>query len=171
MAWEDICDSLCPIARALAVVGDRWTLLILRELNLNVRRFDDIQAQTGMPPHLLSTRLKRLEADGIIERRRYCEHPPRHEYFTTPKGQDFDAVLLTLRSWGLKWGGLPPDEPPAVTLIHKPTGATIDANWQPSPNDPPFSFADIRGEPSPNFLAERAARRAAFQEAKRKPSK
>ena len=78
MGWSEVGDTVCPIARALAVVGDRWTVLILRELFLGVKRFEEFQQQTGMSPHLLSTRLKRLEAEGIVVRRPYSERPVRH---------------------------------------------------------------------------------------------
>src|SRR5947209_15441482 len=110
MSWDDVAESLCPIARACSVVGDRWTLLILRELALGTRRFDDLQAQTGMSSHLLSTRLKRLEQDGVIERALYSERPPRYEYERTAKGKELDQVLLLLRAWGLKHGGYGPKQ-------------------------------------------------------------
>lgn len=106
MSWDCVSDTVCPIARALSVVGDRWTLLILRELIMGVRRFDELQAQTGMSSHLLSTRLKRMEQDGIVERRLYSKKPPRYEYLQTAKGKDLDPVILMLRSWGMKHGGL-----------------------------------------------------------------
>ena len=96
MSWDEVCESVCPIARSLSVVGDRWTLLILRELSMGSRRFEEIQAQTGMSSFLLSTRLKRLEKDGVIERRLYNERPPRYEYHATAKGKDLDEVLLFL---------------------------------------------------------------------------
>ena len=96
MGWQDVGASLCPVARALAVVGDRWTVLIVRELFLGTRRFEDFQAQTGMSSHLLSTRLKRLESDGIVRRTPYSERPPRYEYRLTPKGLDLYPLLLSL---------------------------------------------------------------------------
>lgn len=86
MGWSEVGETVCPIARTLAVVGDRWTVLILRELFLGVKRFEEFQAQTGMSSHLLSTRLKRLEADGIVVRHLYSDRPPRHEYRLTSKG-------------------------------------------------------------------------------------
>src|ERR1700712_1226375 len=132
MRWDDVCESVCPIARSLSVVGHRWTLLILRELSMDSRRFDEIQAQTGMSPFLLSTRLKRLEKDGVIERRLYSERPPRYEYHTTEKGRDLDEVLLLLRAWQMKWDGDQVDEEPAVRLVHKRTKKVIDAAWRPT---------------------------------------
>jgi len=76
----------------------------MRELFLGTKRFDDIMAQTGMSSHLLSARLKRMEGDLLIERRRYTDCPPRFEYYATTKGKQLDAVLLVLRAWGMRWG-------------------------------------------------------------------
>lgn len=100
MGWSEVGGTVCPIARALAVVGDRWTMLILRELFLATRRFEEFQAQTGMSSHLLSSRLKRLEADGVVGRRRYSDRPARHEYRLTEKGLALYPILLGLKSWG-----------------------------------------------------------------------
>ncbi len=90
------------MARALDVVGEKWTLLILRDLfRHESRRFQDFQtALTGIAPNTLSARLKSLEADGIICRRLYCQHPPRPEYMLTDKGRALGPILLALRDWG-----------------------------------------------------------------------
>ncbi|WP_295993812.1 helix-turn-helix domain-containing protein [Rugamonas sp.] len=92
------------IAYALSVVGDRWTLLLLCELRLGVQRFEEIRSHTGMSSHLLRNRLRRMEADGVIERRQYHARPPRYAYVATAMGQDLDMVLLALHRWGRKWG-------------------------------------------------------------------
>lgn len=168
MSWDDACDSLCPIARALSIVGDRWTLLIMRELTMNVRRFEDIQAQTGMSPHLLSARLKRLEKDGVIERRLYHERPKRYEYHATEKGRDLDSVLLTLRSWGLKWGDYPQDAEPAARLTHRESGELVGADWRIPAGGRPFSFEDLDAQISPAWAAEREAKRANFQSGRKR---
>lgn len=73
MGWSEVGDTVCPVA--LAIVGERWTMLILRELYLGVKRFEEFQAQSGMSSHLLSTRLKRREGDGIVARHPYCDRP------------------------------------------------------------------------------------------------
>ena len=91
---------VCSIADALEVVGERWSLLVLRELGFGVHRFKDIQINTGAPRETLALRLRKLEEAGIIERRRYSDHPPRDEYVLTPVGQDLDPVLKALREWG-----------------------------------------------------------------------
>jgi DNA-binding HxlR family transcriptional regulator len=168
MSWDEVCESVCPIARALSVIGDRWTLLILRELSLGSHRFDEIQAQTGMSSFLLSTRLKRLETDGVIERRQYNDKPVRFEYFTTVKGKELDPLLLMLRGWGMKWGGYRKNEAPACDIVLKRTGEPIGAEWALTAADTPFTFREkVTSVIGKKFAAERRAKRDAFQEARR----
>jgi DNA-binding HxlR family transcriptional regulator len=90
----------CPIAAALDIVGDRWTLLVLRDLIAGVNRFNDIQAKTGAPRDSLNARLRDLEAAGLVTRRRYSEHPPRDEYLLTNAGKAIEPVLRELEAWG-----------------------------------------------------------------------
>ena len=123
MGWDEVADSVCPIARSQAVLGDRWTMLLIRELFLGTRRFDAFQAQTGMSSHLLSQRLKRLEQGGIVERQQYQARPPRYEYRLTAKGKDLHSVLLALRAWGMRWY---PAGEPAVRLVHNTCGQEIE---------------------------------------------
>jgi DNA-binding HxlR family transcriptional regulator len=92
----------CKIADALAAVGDRWSLLIVREVALGVHRFSDIRANTGAPREMLTARLRKLEQVGVLRRHRYHEHPPRDEYLLTPAGEDLQPVLRALRRWGEK---------------------------------------------------------------------
>jgi DNA-binding HxlR family transcriptional regulator len=94
---------VCSIADALDIIGERWTLLVLRELRFGVTRFKEIQVNTGAPRETLSLRLRKLEDYRLIERRRYCEHPPRDEYVLTPAGQDLQPVLRSLRQWGERY--------------------------------------------------------------------
>jgi DNA-binding HxlR family transcriptional regulator len=84
----------------LDIVGDRWALLVLRELSFGVHRFNDIRANTGAPRDSLTTRLRELEEAGLIIRRRYSEHPPRDEYLLTEAGKAIEPVLRELRVWG-----------------------------------------------------------------------
>jgi len=92
----------CPVARTLDVIGERWTILLLRDLFLQgPRRFQDFQESlTGVAPNTLSARLKTLEAHGLVARRRYSEHPPRLEYYLTEEGKSLGPVLKALREWG-----------------------------------------------------------------------
>lgn len=162
MAWDTVCDSVCPIARALAVVGDRWTLLLMRELSMGTHRFDGLQAQTGMSSHLLTSRLQRLVQDGLVERIAYQDKPPRYEYLATEKGKELDPILMMLRSWERKWeGDLPPGEPSAVMTL-KSTGKTIDCASQAPGGAEAFRFEDVNAVLGPTWAAEREAKALAF---------
>jgi DNA-binding HxlR family transcriptional regulator len=92
----------CPLARTLDIIGERWSVLILRDLFLQgARKFQDFESSlSGISPNTLSARLKRLEEAGIIERRFYAEHPPRAEYVLTAKGRELGPVMKALRAWG-----------------------------------------------------------------------
>ena len=170
MSWDEVSDSVCPIARSLALVGDRWTMLILRELSMGVHRFDDLQAQTGMSSHLLTQRLKRLEQDEIIERRLYNERPPRYEYHVTQKGKELDPLLMMLRTWGRKWEGDEPCGEPAVTLVHRKTGIVLDDLWQIPGGGRDFTFDDVEPTVGAAFAAERNQRSEAFYAVKQEKS-
>jgi len=96
----------CPVARTLDLIGERWTILILRDLFLQgPRRFQDFQESLrGVPPNTLSDRLKTLERNGLIDRKLYSEHPPRLEYQLTPRGRSLGPVVKALRDWGRQFG-------------------------------------------------------------------
>ncbi len=166
MGWDEIAKSVCPVARSLAVLGDRWTLLIVRELFLGTRRFDAFQVQTGISPHLLSLRLKRLEEDGVIERRADQQRPNRHEYRLTEKGKDLLGVILALRAWGLRWGGLNPTDEPAVGLYHATCGGDVGTAPICHKCGKPLEPKDITARLSGMFAAEREDRRASATEGK-----
>jgi DNA-binding HxlR family transcriptional regulator len=99
-------DQDCPIARALDVVGEKWSLLILRDLfRKGPLRFQDLsEGLGGVAPNTLSARLKTLEKQGVIDARLYEQHPPRFEYFLTEKGQALSPVLKALYKWGEGYG-------------------------------------------------------------------
>lgn len=94
----------CPVARTLDLIGERWTILILRDLVVGgARRFQDFERSlAGISPNTLSARLKRLEEAGIVERRFYEQHPPRAEYLLTEKGAELRPILKALFEWGRK---------------------------------------------------------------------
>jgi len=100
MRWDDLSRETCSLARAMAVVGDRWTLLILREAFLKVRRFEDFQASLGIARRVLSERLALLTEEGVLEKRAYQTRPLRHEYRLTQKGLELYPVILSLVHWG-----------------------------------------------------------------------
>jgi DNA-binding HxlR family transcriptional regulator len=96
----------CPVARTLDVIGERWTILLLRDLFLHgPRRFQDFQESlVGVAPNTLSARLKDLETQGLVARKLYSEHPPRLEYHLTEKGKSLGPVLKAIREWGRRHG-------------------------------------------------------------------
>ena len=102
MRMESRYDLSCPVARALDVIGERWTILILRDLVVEgPRKFQDFERSlAGISPNTLSARLKRLEDAGVVERRFYEQHPPRAEYLLTAKGRALGPVLKALLNWG-----------------------------------------------------------------------
>src|SRR5260370_2180545 len=96
----DYSKESCSVAAALAIVGDPWTLLILRDAFAGVRRFDDWRQRLGVARNVLAARLKMLVGQGILETRLYSEHPPRKDYVLTANGRDLRPVLLALKAWG-----------------------------------------------------------------------
>lgn len=108
----DYSNESCSVAAALQVVGDPWTLLILRDAFFGVRRFDDWQARLGVARNVLAARLKTLVERGVLETRLYNQHPPRKDYVLTPKGRDLMPVIVALKAWGDRYvyGGATPLE-------------------------------------------------------------
>jgi DNA-binding HxlR family transcriptional regulator len=90
----------CSVAGALDVIGEKWSLLVVRELLFGVDTFNEIAAKTGAPRDILTTRLRRLEELGVVERHIYSERPVRHRYALTRKGKDLRPVMMTLKHWG-----------------------------------------------------------------------
>jgi DNA-binding HxlR family transcriptional regulator len=120
MKWSEIDQQDCSVAQALSVIGDRWTMLILREAFMRVRRFEDFQARTGAPRPVLADRLKTLVDNGVLERRLYSEHPDRFEYRLTEKGRDLYPVVVSLLRWGDRW--MSGAAGPPVELRHRACG-------------------------------------------------
>lgn len=114
----------CSIAGALELIGDRWALLLIRDLSLGLCRYDDLRASTGIPAATLAARLKHLEAGGIVERVRYQERPPRDEYRLTPKGRDLWKVSIALREWGDRWDASGYGQP-TVETVDSETGRPL----------------------------------------------
>jgi len=100
MKWDTLEEEPCSIARTVGVIGDRWTLLILRECFLRTRRFEGFQAALGITRHLLAERLKKLVRLGILRRIPYQESPKRHEYILTQKGLDLYPIIMAIVHWG-----------------------------------------------------------------------
>ncbi|MBP7815838.1 MAG: helix-turn-helix transcriptional regulator [Phenylobacterium sp.] len=102
---KDDLAAHCPIARSLLCVGDSWSVLILRDAHLGLTRFDQFRKSLGIAPTMLTARLTALTDEGLLEKRRYIERPPRDEYVLTNAGRDFLPVLVILGAWGSKHRG------------------------------------------------------------------
>jgi DNA-binding HxlR family transcriptional regulator len=113
----------CPIARGLERVGEWWSILVLRDAFAGMTRFDQFQQSLGIAPTMLSRRLNALVAAGMLERHRYSEHPPRHEYLLTERGRDFRPVLVALLTWGNRHFA---PEGPSVMIVDAHTGAPAE---------------------------------------------
>jgi DNA-binding HxlR family transcriptional regulator len=124
MLGNDYENQACSIAGALEVVGERWSLLIVRDVFLGLRRFDEIQADLGIARNVLQTRLTRLLDHGVLERRLYQERPPRYEYRLTEKGLDLWPTVVALMHWGDRYAA--PAGGPAVVLEHRGCGGTVN---------------------------------------------
>ena len=94
--------EVCPIARSLSVLGDAWSMLILRDAHVGFTRFDQFRKSLGIAPTMLTKRLTVLVDEGLLEKRQYSAHPPREEYLLTQAGKDFLPVLFVLGDWGQK---------------------------------------------------------------------
>jgi DNA-binding HxlR family transcriptional regulator len=123
MRRASFADANCSIARSLEVIGEWWTLLIIRDAFLGVSRFKDFQERLGIAPNILAARLDTLVAAGVLERRTYEEARDRGDYVLTRMGRALWPVLVTLRQWGDQWMI---DDPP-VQMLHTPCGHVSEA--------------------------------------------
>jgi DNA-binding HxlR family transcriptional regulator len=113
-------DMNCSVAQALEVVGEWWSLLVVRDALVGVTRFDEFQRRLGISRNVLNDRLTRLVAEGVLEKVAYQDHPPRHDYVLTDKGRALWEVIDAMRRWGDRWAS-PADGPP-MELVHHPCG-------------------------------------------------
>ncbi len=135
--------SPCPVARSLGCFGDSWSMLILRDAFYGMTRFDEWERSLGIAPNTLTARLKSLVQDGLLERHRYSEHPPRYEYCLTDAGKDARSVLFALLAWGNRH--LAP-EGASVIVLNAETGEAaepvmIDRTTGRPLSDPAFQLA------------------------------
>jgi DNA-binding HxlR family transcriptional regulator len=137
--------QVCSVARSLELIGERWTLLILRDVFRGIRRFDDIQRGLGVARNVLQSRLERLVEHGILERRRYQERPERFEYRLTEAGIDLWPVLVALLQWGDRHCA--PDGPPVV-LEHRGCGGELDDRRICLKCGTPLQARDVRMRPT-----------------------
>jgi DNA-binding HxlR family transcriptional regulator len=140
----------CSIARALELIGERWSLLIIRDAFLGVRRFEDFQADLGVARNVLSSRLARLVDEGIFERRQYQERPARYEYRLTDKGIALWPVMISLVKWGDKY--VAPDGPPRV-IEHRDCGGQVNEHLMCDRCGKPLGARDVVTRPGPGVAA------------------
>ena len=139
--------QVCSIARTLETIGDRWTLLILRDTFLGMRRFEDFQRDLGVARNVLSDRLARLVDDGVLERRPYQERPERFEYRLTEKGIDLWPVLVSLMKWGDRHA--PEEAGPPMLVLHRGCGGEVDARFICSDCGEPVDARSAEARPGP----------------------
>jgi DNA-binding HxlR family transcriptional regulator len=131
----------CSVAQCLEVVGEWWSMLLVRDAFLGIRRFDQFQERTGISRNILNQRLNHLVDSGVLEKVLYHEHPPRYEYRLTSKGRDLWPVVNAMRQWGDKYSA--PDGPP-LRIMHKSCGKVADAVTVCSRCGERITAADVR---------------------------
>jgi DNA-binding HxlR family transcriptional regulator len=146
---KSFADMHCSVAQCLEVVGEWWSMLIVRDAFLGITRFDAFQERLGISRNILNQRLGRLVETGILEKRRYSEHPPRYDYHLTQKGRDLWPVLTAMRQWGDRHAA--PDGPP-LRVRHKGCGKISTAVLVCSACGEPLGDRDVRAEPGPGAV-------------------
>ncbi|MGK2955156.1 MAG: winged helix-turn-helix transcriptional regulator [Solirubrobacterales bacterium] len=137
----------CSIARSLEVVGERWSILILRSITMGATKFDDLQKVLGITRSVLTTRLRRMTEFGVIEKKIYSEHPPRYKYLLTDKGKDLWPVLVHLMRWGDEYYLDPAGKP--TIIEHYGCGGEPDLHLNCDKCGRPLEFSDLRSLAGP----------------------
>lgn len=158
MKWKQVAEMPCSIARATSVIGDRWTVLILRNAFLRMRRFEDFQANLGMTRHLLASRLKRLVDEGILARVPYQQAPLRHEYRLTVKGKALYPVLMALTAWGDVW--MDKGAGPPLLYQHQTCGKHMHPVMVCSECHEPIDIHHVTPQPGPGLAVARRRHRS-----------
>jgi DNA-binding HxlR family transcriptional regulator len=161
MRETDIQHLTCSVARTIGVMGERWSLLLLREFFLGSRRFEVLQAHTGMSSRALSDRLKRLQRLGIITGIAYQERPLRYEYRLTDKGLELYPIIVSMTHWGDRWMRAKGESPPA-RLVHKDCGHAFKPVLTCGSCGQVAGARDVRVEIGPEMTAERTMMRDVF---------
>ncbi|HEX3693255.1 MAG TPA: helix-turn-helix domain-containing protein [Solirubrobacteraceae bacterium] len=149
MLRSDYSEQNCSIARTLELVGERWTILVLRDAFLGVRRFGEFQRKLGIARNVLSARLERLVGEGILEKVPYSERPPRHEYRLTTKGLDLWPIVIELLRWGDRYAA--PNGPPIV-IRHKECGGELGERRICARCGSELTARDVRAEAGPGLV-------------------
>src|SRR3954451_9370333 len=158
----------CPIARSLERVGEWWSMLILRDALQGMTRFDEFQKSLGIAPNMLTRRLQALVEAGLLERRRYSEHPPRDEYILTARGRDFQPVIVALLTWGNKHFA---PEGASVLLVDAQTGVAADPVMVDRATGRPLEEPDYVYAPGPAAGARTRAKLTAIAPPERRASR
>jgi DNA-binding HxlR family transcriptional regulator len=148
----------CAVANTVEMVNDAWTVLILRDAFLGVRRFDEFVTDLGIARNVLTDRLERLVANGMLYTRQYQDRPPRHEYRLTEQGKDLFDLLMALWSYGERWK--PPSDPGRQKVIHVTCGHEAQAVAHCGNCGQRLSRRDVRIEPALPVVGDRAAEAA-----------
>jgi DNA-binding HxlR family transcriptional regulator len=151
MRHKQLIDQSCSIARPLAILGDRWTLVILRQAFMGVRRFEDFQSTLGISRSSLSERLERLVDYGVFRLEPYKDNRTRHQYRLTRKGHDLYPVLQALRAWGDKYMAGPEGEP--WLFVHRDCGGSSQVEHRCSRCGEELRARDVEMKPGPGVLA------------------
>jgi DNA-binding HxlR family transcriptional regulator len=151
MRWTEIDQQLCSVARALSVVGERWTLLILRDAFLGTRRFEQFQHNLGITRHRLSERLGKLVEQGVLVKVPYNERPLRHEYRLTRKGLGLYPVLMSLARWGDDW--MTGEEGVPLAYVHRSCGKVTRPLLACSECGEPLRPEGVTPQPGPSLQA------------------
>lgn len=149
MKWDDLAKEPCSVARSVAVIGDRWTLLILRDCFLGVRRFDAFQARLGISRTIIAERLKLLTDEGVLKRVAYQQNPTRFEYRLTEKGFDLYPVVLAIVSWGDRH--YDDGRGPPILRRHKGCGCDFQPVTTCSECGEPVEARAVEARPGPAF--------------------
>lgn len=136
-----IANRECSVVRAMEAVGDRWSILLLREAYYGVKRFDEFQYYIGIAPNILSARLKKLVAAGVMTRVPLAEHAGRYEYVLTERGRDFFPTYLALKKWGDDWLAEPTG--PQVVFHDRSSGQEIEYPQLLTASGKPLNLEDI----------------------------
>ena len=135
MKWSELAEERCSVARSVAVIGDRWTLMLLRDCFLGIRRFEDFERRLGISRSVIADRLKTLTDEGVLRRDAYQDRPVRHEYRLTDKGLALHPVMMAIVHWGdVHYAG---EDGPPVIHRHKACGCDFT----------PVQTCSVCGEP------------------------
>jgi DNA-binding HxlR family transcriptional regulator len=153
--YRPFTDQNCSIAGALSIVGERWTLLIMREVMLGRRRFAEIKRNTGVASNILTDRLEMLVAHGLLRRKLYSEHPESYEYLPTRKGLDLNPVIVALLKWGDEYAA--PEAGAPRVAVHTTCGHDADPQLHCSHCGEVIQSAELKVRPGPGATAKQIA--------------